>query len=109
MLLESPILKTFQNIELSEKLLKEYPDYVIKAVDGHGGKQVFLTNESFDSIQKGIAGSDFILQPFVKGPGVDLRVYVIGKEIVGAVKRQANNSFRSEGIFFCLFSGKEHF
>ena len=66
-----------------------------KTYDGHGGKQVFLTNESFDSIQKGIAGSDFILQPFVKGPGVDLRVYVIGKEIVGAVKRQANNSFRA--------------
>uniref|UniRef100_UPI003FED5DD8 ATP-grasp domain-containing protein n=1 Tax=Eubacterium sp. TaxID=142586 RepID=UPI003FED5DD8 len=75
--------------------LKEYPDYVIKAVDGHGGKQVFLTNESFDLIQTGIAGSDFILQPFVKGPGVDLRVYIIGKKIVGAIKRQANNSFRA--------------
>ena len=94
---EIPLVKTktFQNVELSEKFLKEYPDYVIKAVDGHGGKQVFLTNESFDSIQKEIAGSDFILQPFVKGSGVDLRVYVIGKEIVGAVKRQANNSFRA--------------
>ena len=94
---ESPLVKTkpFQNIELSEKLLKEYPDYVIKAVDGHGGKQVFLTNESFDLIQTGIAGSDFILQPFVKGPGVDLRVYIIGKKIVGAIKRQANNSFRA--------------
>ena len=94
---EIPLVKTktFQNIELSEKLLKEYPDYVIKAVDGHGGKQVFLTNESFDLIQTGIAGSDFILQPFVKGPGVDLRVYIIGKKIVGAIKRQANNSFRA--------------
>jgi len=94
---EIPLVKTktFQNIELSEKLLKEYPDYVIKAVDGHGGKQVFLTNESFDLIQTGIAGSDFILQPFVKGPGVDLRVYIIGRKIVGAIKRQANNSFRA--------------
>lgn len=87
--------KTFHNEDLSRQLLREYPDYVIKAVDGHGGKQVFLTNELFDSIQTGIADSDFILQPFVKGPGVDLRVYVIGKEIVGAVKRQANNSFRA--------------
>ena len=65
---EIPLVKTktFQNIELSEKLLKEYPDYVIKAVDGHGGKQVFLTNESFDLIQTGIASSDFILQSHVK-------------------------------------------
>ena len=47
---EIPLVKTktFQNIELSEKLLKEYPDYVI-----------------------------------------------IGKKIVGAIKRQANNSFRA--------------
>lgn len=52
-----------------------------------------MTNESFDLIQTGIASSDFILQSFVKGPGVDLRVYIIGKKIVGAIKRQANNSF----------------
>ena len=39
--------------------------------------------------------SDFILQPFLKGPGKDVRVYVIGNEIVAAIERQAREGFRS--------------
>ncbi len=86
---------TFQNNQLSESLLWDYPHHVIKSVDGHGGRQVFLTSDSYPLIRRGIGCSDFIIQPFVKGPGKDIRVYVIGKEIVGAVERTSVDGFRS--------------
>ncbi len=78
----------------TEHLLRQFPHHVLKAVDGHGGSQVFLTDEaSYEEI--GIMGADFILQPFLKGPGKDVRVYVIGDEIVAAIERQAREGFRS--------------
>jgi gamma-F420-2:alpha-L-glutamate ligase len=81
---------------LSEELLQKYPAHVIKAADGHGGAQVFQTQESFEIIRHGIGSSDFVIQPFVEGPGRDVRVYVIGNEIVGAVERTAvAGGFRS--------------
>ena len=46
--------KRYKNGELSEELLRRHPDSVIKAVDGHGGKQVFLTSENFSRIHDGI-------------------------------------------------------
>lgn len=64
-------------------------------MDGHGGKQVFRTTDSWEQIREAMGTSDFIIQPFVKGPGIDLRVYVIGDRIVGAVERQAKNNFRA--------------
>ena len=87
--------RTFGNQELSRELLSDYQDHVIKAVDGHGGKQVFRTTDSWEQIREAMGTSDFIIQPFVKGPGIDLRVYVIGDRIVGAVERQAKNNFRA--------------
>ena len=86
--------ETFDSETLSEEFLKVHPDSVIKAVAGHGGTQVFRTEDSFARIQAGIASSDFVLQPFIKGAG-DIRVYVIGKEIVGAVLRRSKEGFRA--------------
>lgn len=92
-----PVVQTtrFARRELSRKLLCDHPDCVIKAVDGHGGTQVFMTNEPFGEIEKGIGVSDFVIQPFVHGPGKDVRIYVIGNEIAGAVERRAKNGFRA--------------
>lgn len=92
-----PVIPTtrFCNGRLSKDLLREYPNGVIKAVDGHGGAQVFRTNEPFEKICRGIGDSDFVIQPFVEGPGKDVRVYIIGGEIVGAIERKANDGFRS--------------
>jgi gamma-F420-2:alpha-L-glutamate ligase len=88
--------KGFKNEKLKPELLQNYPKHVIKAADGHGGAQVFRTMEAFEKIKKGIGKSDFIIQPFIHGPGKDVRVYVIGKEIVGAVERTAPaGGFRS--------------
>ncbi|MCH5252394.1 MAG: ATP-grasp domain-containing protein [Lachnospiraceae bacterium] len=92
-----PVIPTerFKREKLSKDLLIRYPDSVIKTVDGHGGKQVFLTSEKFSVICAGIGSSDFVIQPFVRGVGKDVRVYVVGQTIVGAVERTATEGFRS--------------
>ena len=43
----------------------------------------------------GIGTSDFVIQPFIDGPGKDVRVYVIGNDVIGAVERTAADGFRS--------------
>lgn len=76
--------------------------YVFKAVAGHGGSQVFLYQKGSEqeSLQKesiltGLAGNDFVMQPLTGSRHQDLRVYVIGKEIIAAVLRTANEGFKS--------------
>lgn len=90
---------------------------VLKAVDGHGGSQVFLLKPSdmeetkimgksvkqitekeqqkIDEVLEGLKGSDAVLQPLVGSKHQDLRVYVIGNEIVAAVLRTAREGFKS--------------
>ncbi len=86
---------TFDNHHLCADLLSRYPHHVIKSVDGHGGKQVFMTDDSLEDIRGGIGESDFVIQPFVDGPGKDVRFYIIGDRIVGAIERRACSGFRS--------------
>lgn len=92
-----PIVPTerFSNIDLTKEMLNHYPNHVIKAVDGHGGRQVFATWEPYERIVDGIGESDFVLQPKIEGPGKDVRLYVVGDEIVGAVERTAKEGFRA--------------
>lgn len=87
--------ETFSHLHLSQNLLSQYPEHVIKAVDGHGGSQVFRTGEPWEVIRRGITDSDFVIQPFIDGPGQDIRLYVIGSQIVGAVERQSADGFRA--------------
>lgn len=79
---------------------------VLKAVDGHGGSQVFLIDKSnttdknkteagIAEARKALAGSDLVMQPRVGHKNQDLRVYVIGKEIVAAVLRTSREGFRA--------------
>lgn len=73
---------------------------VIKAVEGHGGTQVFLMDqdtavEEKNRILQGIGSSDVVIQPFTGHRHQDLRVYVIGKEIIAAVLRTAKKGFKS--------------
>lgn len=76
---------------------------VIKSVDGHGGQQVFLlsdcirsgnNNKQEDMIQR-LGHSDVVVQPLIGGRHQDLRVYVIGTEIIAAVLRTAKEGFKS--------------
>lgn len=114
---------------------------VVKAVEGHGGSQVFLVNtddadvynhitrqdgyetiksqiitskanekninskykstysneamQKIDEIRKALHGSDLVVQPRIGSKNQDMRVYVIGKEIIAAVLRTAKEGFKS--------------
>lgn len=83
----------------------EHPS-VIKAVDGHGGGQVFLIqpeqeketglmSEEKHTILDGLGSSDVVMQPLIGSRHQDLRVYVIGQEILAAVLRTAKQGFKS--------------
>lgn len=86
--------RRFPAEELTDNFLAKHPDCVVKAVAGHGGTQVFSTDEPLEKIRTGMKGQDFILQPFYKN-SEDIRVYVIGKKIVAAVKRTPKKGFKS--------------
>lgn len=84
------------------ELICKASDFVVKAVDGHGGTQVFSIGEEKRKILDGIGGHDFVLQPMI-GSGAspedrlsrDVRVYVVGKKIFAAVMRSSSGDFRA--------------
>lgn len=76
--------------------IDSYP-CVLKTVDGHGGNEVFLcTSEAnAETFFTRFQDRKLIVQPFIKSGARDIRVFMIGKEVVGAVKRTGNGSFKS--------------
>lgn len=85
---------------IEEKLRNiTYPS-VIKTVGGHGGTEVFLAKkEEIEEIIRKCKGKDIVIQPLTGNASKDLRVYVIGKQVVAAVLRTARAGFKSN---FCL-------
>ena len=91
---------------------------VIKAVDGHGGSQVFLLDNQNNTIKEemfdiitALGCADVVVQPLTGSRHQDLRVYVIGKEIIAAVLRTAKDSFISNfslGGEVCLYQLSEN-
>lgn len=90
--------------ELEEQLdrCNDNQPRVFKAVAGHGGSQVYLYDAaSLDAkdqkqvILEGLKDTDFVVQPLTGKRHQDLRVYVIGNEIVAAVLRTAKEGFKS--------------
>lgn len=100
----------YRNSQVNHVLSQVDTLTVIKAVEGHGGKQVFLVepsevriyeaaSESDDDmmnsssirhkneIMNGLANSDVVVQPFTGVKNLDLRVFVIGKEIITSLVR----------------------
>lgn len=85
---------TFCRARELEKILQEDKGgKVIKSVAGHGGAEVFLSSEK-ERIAERIH-SDFVLQPLVGSRHQDLRVYILGKEILGCILRTAREGFKS--------------
>lgn len=108
----------YRNSQVNHVLSEVETLTVIKAVEGHGGKQVFLVepsevriydiaSESEDDmentgsfhhkneIMNGLANSDVVVQPFTGTRNLDLRVFVIGKEIVAALVRTFKENSQS--------------
>lgn len=68
-------------------------DMIVKSASGHGGTEVFRvsTREDLERAVSVISThDDAVIQPFIDGPGEDVRVYVVGGNIIAAVKRRAH-------------------
>ena len=87
---------------------KNFPETVVKTVDGHGGSQVFLASDQ-DGVLTKSGHSDFVIQPKVQGKGQDIRVYVIGKEIIAAVCRTVQKRRRDNSDGSSPFEAAEDF
>ncbi|SER85913.1 RimK family alpha-L-glutamate ligase [Psychrobacillus sp. OK032] len=75
----------------------EYPT-VLKTVDGYGGTQVELVQAKEDAVVflEKHESQTIIAQTYIETNATDVRVFMLGEEIVGAVKRiGAENSFKS--------------
>ena len=73
-----------------------YP-YVIKSCAGHGGREVFLVNNEQErkEAETLLKGKEFIYQRLCSDIGRDVRVFVIGNKIIGAMERISKTSFKS--------------
>ncbi|CAM3109176.1 ATP-grasp domain-containing protein [Filibacter tadaridae] len=93
-LLGVPVVPTRKIRSIDE--INTYP-CVLKTVDGHGGNEVFLCTSALDaaSFFNDFHDRKLIVQPFIESGARDVRVFMIGKEVIGAVKRTGNGSFKS--------------
>lgn len=74
-----------------------YP-VVMKEAGGHGGQQVYMieNRQDWEDSFSAVTSSDMIVQSTESIQfGKDVRVFVVGKEIVGAVLRKSSTDFRS--------------
>ncbi len=101
-MLDTCFFRNFQVDEVLDPARFAQGPIVIKAVDGHGGNQVFLhrakedePSSSVSTIREGLGSSDIVVQPLTGGRHQDLRVYVIGREIIASVLRTAKEGFKS--------------
>jgi gamma-F420-2:alpha-L-glutamate ligase len=99
----------YLNAQIGEVLSACEQGTVVKTVDGHGGNQVFLIDDHIKMehelnetgkqeiyrLQSNLGSSDIVVQPFTGNRHQDLRVYIIGKEIVAAVLRTSREGFRA--------------
>ncbi len=76
--------------------IKAYP-VVLKTVDGHGGDEVHLatTIKQGEEFFSKFNNRELIVQPYIESGSQDIRVFMLGKEILGAVKRTGKDSFKS--------------
>ena len=84
-----PVIPTFSSIEE----VGSYP-LIMKSFDGHGGQEVFLINSKEDAETFKKQNKRYVYQKFYPNEG-DLRLYVLNKEVIGAVYRHSKNDFRS--------------
>lgn len=70
---------------------------VLKSVDGHGGKEVVLceTKAILLEQQKAFEHKRVIFQPFIESNAQDVRVWMLGDNVLGAVLRTGRSNFKS--------------
>lgn len=76
--------------------IERYP-VVLKTVDGHGGQEVVLCRNAVELARQLVQfeGRETIVQPFIESNAQDVRVWMLGQEVLGAVLRTGANDFKS--------------
>lgn len=96
--LNIPMVETYflDKASLPTALPLPFP-FIMKDAHGRSGKQVFLINNEQEWQQKVhlLVSNDLLIQKLNYPLGRDVRVFIIGKEIIGAVLRENNNDFRA--------------
>ena len=93
--LDLPVLDTV-DFTWPERPSVAYP-CVVKTLDGHGGSEVFFVrgDREMEEAVRQTGKRTFLAQPLCDEPGVDMRVYVLGGEVLAAVQRTSRTDFRS--------------
>lgn len=93
-----PMAETYflDKASLPDQLPLAFP-FIMKDAHGRSGKQVFLIENKEQWHQKiaWLHSSDLLVQKLNYPLGRDVRVFIIGKKIIGAVLRENNNDFRA--------------
>lgn len=78
------------------KQIDTYP-VIVKTAHGYGGKEVYLCHdtEKVTRIHQKYENELLVVQPYIEANATDIRVFVLGDEIIGAVKRIGIDSFKS--------------
>lgn len=74
-----------------------YP-MIIKENKGSFGEQVYLVENYYDAVEKikSIGHDEFIMQEYIESSeGRDVRIHVVGEQIVTAMERRNENDFRA--------------
>lgn len=71
--------------------------FVVKESTGRSGKQVYFiqTNQDWEQCLHKLTTNDLVIQSAHVQLGKDVRVFIVGKEIVGAVLRESKHDFRA--------------
>lgn len=71
---------------------------IIKENKGSFGEQVYLVENYYDAVEKikSIGHDEFIMQEYIESSeGRDVRIHVVGEQIVTAMERRNENDFRA--------------
>lgn len=82
-----PMLDTYELVDVPHF----YP-CIVKSVDGHGGNEVYYVEDEKDLPKE---SNRYIYQDIADKLGRDLRVFIIGNEIIASVIRTNETSFKS--------------
>lgn len=76
--------------------INEYP-IVIKSLDGHGGKEVLLchTEAELTKALQQFEQKPVLFQPYIESNAQDVRVWMLGTTVLGAVLRSGTTDFKS--------------
>ena len=96
--LNIPMVDTFfiKKENMGENAPLDFP-FVVKEATGRSGQQVYFikTQQDWDRCYQKLSTTDVIIQSTQVQAGKDVRVFIVGKEIIGAVLRENKHDFRA--------------